>query len=115
MGVFTAQIGVSGGNGHTPTYVEATVDSGALYTMLPTDLLRRVGVEPYGHEAFEVADNRQVQMPVGEARITIGYKAFSTPVIFGEKCLLGASTLQMFRLIPDTTNHRLVPAPIAPL
>lgn len=114
MGMFTAQIGVSSGNGLAPTYVEATVDTGAVYTVLPADLLRKVGVEPGWHETFTLADNRRVRMPVGEVRITIGDKGRVSPVVFGdsERYLLGAITLQTLGLIPDTTNHRLIPAPL---
>ena len=37
----------------------------------------------------------------------------SSPVIFGpeDRYLLGASTLQIFDLVADTTNHRLIPTP----
>ena len=45
MGMFKAQIGVSG-NGSAPIYVNATVDTGAVYTVLTADLLKKVGVEP---------------------------------------------------------------------
>ena len=114
MGMFKARIGVGGGNGATPSYVDATVDTGAVYTVLPADMLRRVGIEPYGHETFELADGAKVELPVGEARITIGDKGRVSPVVFGgsERYLLGAITLQTLGLIPDTTNHRLIPAPL---
>lgn len=114
MGMFSARIGVSGGNGGTPRYVDATVDTGAVYTVLPANLLQHVGVEPYGRETFQIADGTTVDLPVGEARITIGDKARVSPVVFGDsqRYLLGAITLQTLGLIPDTTNHRLIPAPL---
>ena len=114
MGMFTARIGVSGGNGGTPRYVDATVDTGAVYTVLPASLLRHAGIEPYGNETFEVADGTRIELPVGEARITIGNKGRVSPVVFGdsERYSLGAITLQTLGLIPDTTNHRLIPAPL---
>ena len=113
MGMFTARIGVSGGNGHAPTYVDATVDTGAAYAVLPADLLREIGVEPVWDETFVMADGRQVEMPVGEVRITIGNMGRISPVVFSANgtYLLGAVTLQLFRLMPDTTNHKLVAAP----
>ena len=114
MGMFKAQIGVSG-NGSAPIYVNATVDTGAVYTVLPADLLKKVGVEPDRYETFELADNRHAKLPVGEARITIGDIGRVSPVLFGdsERYLLGAITLQTLGLIPDTTNHRLIPAPLS--
>ncbi len=114
MGMFTARIGVSSGNGGAPRFVDATVDTGAVYTVLPADLLRDAGIEPYGRETFQVAGGATVDLPVGEARITIGDKARVSPVVFGdpERYLLGSITLQTLGLIPDTTNHRLIPAPL---
>ena len=37
----------------------------------------------------------------------------NSPVIFGpdNRYLLGASTLQNFNLVADTSNHRLIPTP----
>ena len=114
MRMFKARIGVSGGNGGARRYVDATVDTSKAYTVLPTDLLRHVGVEPYGRETFEIADGSRVELPVGEARITIGDRGRVSPVVFGdsERYLLGAITLQTLGLIPDTTNHKLIPAPL---
>ena len=114
MGMFQERVGVSGGNGSAPRYVDATVDTGATYTVLPADLLQTVGVNPSWHETFVLADSRTVQLPMGEVRITIGDKGRVSPVVFGdsERYLLGATTLQLFGLIPDTTNHRLMPAPL---
>ena len=39
------------------------------------------------------------------------------PVVFGEEgqYLLGATALQVLGLIPDTTRHKLIPAPSLPL
>ena len=114
VGMFAARIGVSNGNGGTPTYVDATVDTGAVYTVLPANMLRQAGIEPYGNETFEIADGTRVELPVGEARITIGEKGRTSPVVFGDsgRYLLGAITLQTLGLIPDTTNHRLIPDPL---
>ena len=62
MGMFSAKIGVSGGNGGTPRYVDATVDTGAAYSVLPANLLRDVGIEPYGRETFQIADGTTVDL-----------------------------------------------------
>ena len=36
--------------------IEATVDTGATYTMLPSVMLRRLGVASIGKAEFELAD-----------------------------------------------------------
>ena len=114
MGTFEARIGVSDGNGGTTRWVEALVDTGATYTVLPDSMLReQVGVEPREHLEFTFADGRLASLPVGEARLTVEGREATSRVVFGEagQYLVGATTLQVLGLIPDTSNHALIPAP----
>ena len=114
MGTFKARIGVSDGNGGPTEWVEALVDTGATWTVLPHSMLERIGIYPDTKMTFTYADGREVLLPVGEARLTVEGKATFNPVVFGEenRYLLGATSLQVFGLIADTTNHRLTPAPV---
>ncbi len=114
MGTFTARIGVSNGSGRVPEWVDALVDTGATFTVLPASLLReRVGVTPTRQMTFTFADGREGPMPVGEARLFVSGREATSPIVFGEedRYLLGATTLQSLGLIADTTNHELIPAP----
>ena len=93
--------------------VEATVDTGAMYTMLPARTLRDLGVEPIGSRTFLIADGSSVAMDVGEARATIDGESVMTIVAFGEENappVLGAYTLEGFALAVDPVKQRLVPA-----
>ncbi len=114
MGTFSVHIGVSDGNGGSIRWVDVLADSGATYTVLPDSLLRElIGVQPQEHLNFTLADGRQKLLPVGEARLSVEDREATNRVVFGEEgqYLLGATTLQVFGLIPDTTNHKLIPAP----
>ncbi len=114
MGTFKARIGVSDGNGGAPHWVEADVDTGSTYTVLPEKLLReQAGIQPSGFRTFTLADGRRAQLPIGEARLYVEDDVATSRVVFGSdnQYLLGATTLQVFGLIADTTNHRLIPAP----
>ena len=114
MGTFTARIGVSNGNGGAAQWVEALVDTGATFTVLPDSVLReRVGVSPKGHMRFTFADGREALLPVGEAVLHIDGEEATNRVVFGEEdqYLLGATTLQVLGLIPDTRRHRLIHTP----
>ncbi len=114
MGIFYARVGVSDGNGGATEWVDALVDTGATYSVLPTSLLRnRVGVSPDTHMVFTFANGDQARLPVGEARFQFGDRQGTSKVVFGEEnqYLLGATTLQILGLIADTTEHRLIPAP----
>ena len=118
MGTFTARIGVSNGNGGAAQWVEALVDTGATFTVLPDSVLReRVGVSPKGHMRFTFADGREALLPVGEAVLHIDGEEATNRVVFGEEdqYLLGATTLEVFGLIADTSRHELVPASKLPL
>lgn len=118
MGTFQARIGVSDGNGGRTEWVDALVDTGATYTVLPESVLRdRIGVLPKELMRFTFADGREVLLPVGDAVLHIDGREIPNRVVFGEEgqYLLGATTLQVFGLIADTTYHRLVPAPTLPL
>ena len=84
--------------------IEATVDTGAAYTTLPTPLLRDIGVEPVGQRRFLLADGRRINMDYGESVTTI--------VVFGEENSpphLGAYTLEGLALAVDPVEQRLVP------
>ena len=114
MGTFQVRIGVSDGNSGATQWVSALVDMGATYTVLPNSVLRdRVGVSPDEQMEFTFADGRRVLLPVGEARLYVEGKEATNRVVFGEEdqYLLGATTLQVLGLIPDTTRHRLIPSP----
>ena len=118
MGTFEARIGVSDGNGGRTEWVDALVDTGATYTVLPESVLRdRVGVLPKERMQFTFADGREASLPVGDALLHIDGREIPNRVVFGEEgqCLLGATTLQVFGLIADTTYHTLAPAPKLPL
>ena len=116
MGTFKTHVGVSDGNGGAVQQIEALVDTGATYTVLPASLLRdRIGIQPQVRRLFTLADGREMMLPVGQAWLSVqGAEAYS-PVVFAEDDgthILGATTLQTLGLIADTTNHRLIPAPI---
>ena len=46
------------------------VDSGAAYSVIPEQKLRKLGIEPSGERVFFLANGQPVRRRVGEARIT---------------------------------------------
>ena len=121
MDTFTARLGVSNGNGGSTQWVEALVDTGATFTVLPASLLRRhVGVQPTEHLEFTFANGERKTLPVGEARISVEDKEATSKVVFGEEgqYLLGATTPAGVRVDPRHEPPRIGPrteaAPLAP-
>ena len=112
MGTFTWLLQVSGMDRQQTREVEATVDTGAAYTTLPSRLLNDVGVTPTGTRRFLLADGRRADMDIGRAWVTIDGQSEVTLVAFGGEntpALLGAYTLEGLGLAADPMSQRLVP------
>ena len=117
MGTFETRVGVGNSNGGGLEWIDALVDTGASYTMLPASMLRdQLRVAPMYEMAFTFADGSVKELPVGQARLHIDGRELVNVVVFGEEgqYLLGATSLQVFGLIADTMSHRLIPAPTLP-
>ena len=113
MGTFEVPIQV--GHMHYGDMVEvsALVDTGATDAVLPASLLEQLRVQP-DNKVLSVLGNGEIEeMDAGQARIA--YHGFERvcPVIFGSDgvYLLGATTLEIFRLVVDPVNQVLSPAP----
>ena len=112
MGTFKWPLRISSMDGQQSRDIEATVDTGAAYTTLPTGLLSELGVVPMGQRRFLLADGRGVFMDYGQAWASVSGDSVITLVIFGEEdgpALLGAYTLEGLALAVDPVEQRLVP------
>jgi clan AA aspartic protease len=90
-------------------------DTGALYSIVPKELLRSVGIRPYGTETFTLADGSTITRDVGNAFIRINGRQAPTPVIFGEKSdgsLLGVVALESLGFSLDPRTGKLRPTPL---
>ncbi len=99
-------------DGGPTVQVNALVDTGATYSVIPANLLRELGVPVARQARFELGDGRIVDMDIGEARATINGGSVVTQVVFGEDNttpLLGSYTLEGLLLAVDPYNERLVP------
>ena len=71
MGTFSVQIEVSRPYGDQMVSIEAPVDSGATYSVFPSNVLDELGVSREENRTFELADNRVVELPIGHAAIGV--------------------------------------------
>ena len=88
------------------------VDSGAIYSVVPREILDAIGIVPVGVERFRLADLTRIEREVGNALFTFQGKARSTPVMFGEEgdaTLLGVLTLEALGLVLDPIRQELRP------
>lgn len=113
MGTFSVPVRIQGPSGEIRT-LDALVDTGATYTLLPGHVLEQLGVQPIDHVMFQLADERTVEYPIGEVRIQVDGRQRTAVVIFGPReatPLLGATTLELCNLAVDPVGKRLVPVP----
>ena len=92
---------------------EFLVDSGASYTVVPEDILRKLGIKPRWEEKFSLADGRIIKRKVGSAFYEYEGRESAAPVLFGEKddsLLLGTFTLEALGLTLDPLKRKLYKA-----
>ena len=112
MGTFTVTLGVGDPQGLRYQEVEAMVDSGAAYTVLPASILEGLGVAPHEDRGFVLADGHRVERGFGQTWMRLDGREAVSPVVFwdeGSLPLLGAVTLEIFGLAVDPVNGRLLP------
>ncbi len=91
------------------------VDSGAVYSVVPGVVLRRLGIKPHGSRSFTLADGSEITRRVGDAIFLIDGERGASPVIFGEKgdsTLLGTVSLESLGLMLDPIRRVLKPLPM---
>lgn len=99
----------------TAVKLEFLIDSGAVYSVVPASVLRKLGIKPLGREEFRLADGSKIIRKKGIALFRYGKRVGGADVIFGEKgdsVLLGALTLEALGLILDPLRRQLKPLPM---
>ena len=93
---------------------ELLIDSGAIYSVLPAKLLRKLGIKPNSTEEFMLANGETIKKRLGNALFELDGKARAAPVIFGDEgvYLLGATTLEALGMMLDPINRKLKPLPM---
>ena len=93
--------------------VDFLVDSGAVYSLLPLDVWKKLGLKPKRREQFTLADGTCVERAVSECTFIYGDLDSASPVILGEstdeEALLGAVTLETLGLVLNPFSRTLHP------
>ena len=112
MGTFSVEMQIGDPDGLHFESVEAIVDSGSTYTTAPTSLLRDLGVAPLSTGVFALADGSRTEREIGQTWVRLKDESYIVPIVFTDERsqpLLGAVTLEIFRLGIDPVLMRLVP------
>lgn len=86
------------------------MDSGAIYSVVPGEILSELGIVPDDVESFTLADFTEIKRPVGQAAFSFEGRTRTSPVMFGEKgdaILLGVMTLESLGLMLDPVKQEL--------
>ena len=112
MGTFSQTISIGDPQGEQWLEVDALVDTGATYTMVPGSLLQQLGVVPHTSRRFFLADGRAIERQMGRGWVRLDGQVEMTLLVLGDEgVLLGAYTLEAFGMGVDPVNRRLVPVP----
>ena len=98
--------------------LEGLVDTGALFTQIPEEILAGIGITPSGDRSVHYADGTGAVVPVAKADISIHGVETATMILCGSArslVLLGATTLETLGFGVDPIHKTLIPidAPMA--
>ena len=95
--------------------LEFLVDSGAVYSVVPTPVLERLGIKPLTEQTFRLADGTKIVRKKGGAVFKYRDRIGVADVIFGEpgdSTLLGAFTLEALGLSLNPLKRELTELPM---
>ena len=95
--------------------LEFLIDSGAIYSVVPARVLRRLRIRPIATEEFSLANGSWIRRRKGVAFFKYGEKVGGADVIFGEPGdaqLVGALTLEALGFVLDPIRRELKPLPM---
>lgn len=92
---------------------EFLVDSGASYTVLPEQFVKKLKLKPNYEQKFVLADGKVIKRKVGNAFVEYKGRETATPIVLGKKgdsALLGVLTLEALGLSLDPFKRELYKA-----
>jgi clan AA aspartic protease len=114
VGVTFAKVKVSNPRkpGARAVELDFLIDTGAIYSVVPARILRKLGIEPREREEFLLADGTKRSYSVGEAFFQLGRKSGTSKVVFAPRDatpLLGAFTLESLGLMVNPVTREVSP------
>jgi clan AA aspartic protease len=95
---------------------DALVDTGAVRTVLPPQVVTRLGLGIRGQRVAEYADGRKETVSVTEPLVVEleGRDTLEDALVLGTEVLIGQTVLEKLDLFVDCQGRRLVPNPAHP-
>lgn len=99
--------------------IDAVVDTGAVMTLLPQDLVEDLGLEIIDRFIVQLADDQKIELPCAAGlNLTIAGRKMETDCLVGPpgcEPLVGQLVMERLDLICDPYNRTLSPRPESPL
>lgn len=95
---------------------DALIDTGAVSSVVPKNVMEQLGLESDGQRVAEYADGRNEVVELTEP-ITfdiIGRKTTEGAMVLGNEVIIGQTILEVLDLLVDCHNHKLIPNPAHP-
>ena len=96
--------------------VDALVDTGAIRTVIPPQLVQELGLAIRGQRVAEYADGRKESVGVTEPLVVecLHRDTLEEALLLGDDVLVGQTVLAKLDLLADCANRRLIPNPAHP-
>lgn len=95
--------------------LEFLIDSGAIFSVVHTPILEKLGIKPLAEQEFRLANGSTIVRKRGVALFKYGDRVGGADVIFGEEgdyALLGVLTLESLGFALDPLKRELKPIPM---
>lgn len=95
---------------------DAMVDTGAVSSVIPSNVMQQLGVLSIGNRVAEYADGRKDSVILTEPiKFDImGRITNESAMVLGDEVLIGQTVLEVLDLLVDCNNRRLIPNPAHP-
>jgi clan AA aspartic protease len=95
---------------------EALVDTGAVRTVIPMEIVQHLGLRIRSQQMAKYADGRQENVGLTTAIIIEigGRETTEATLVTGDEILIGQTVLETLDLLVDCKNQRLIPNPEHP-
>ena len=95
--------------------LEFLIDSGAIYSVVPAKILKKLGIKPIAKQEFRLANGEKIVRDKGIAFFRYQQRVGGADVVFGEpedSTLLGAFTLEALGFALDPLKRELLDLPM---
>jgi clan AA aspartic protease len=95
---------------------DALVDTGAVRTVIPPEVVQLLGLQLRGQRVAEYADGRKEPVGITEPVVVElnGRDTLEEAIVLGDEVRIGQTVLEKLDLFVDPVNRRLIPNPAHP-